>query len=166
MAGTYEPIATNTLSSAAATVTFSSIPATYTDLVLSSNFAFTNATAYPNPRIRLNADSSTYYQLQALYGQASAAGYTIVNYTHAYVSSASGGGGGLDKFLIQCDFQDYTNTTSYKAFLYRVNTTVSESLIGVATWKSTAAINTIEWSLQSNTYAVGSTFTLYGIKAA
>jgi hypothetical protein len=34
MAKTYEPIATTTLGTAAATVTFSSISGTYTDLVL------------------------------------------------------------------------------------------------------------------------------------
>ncbi len=34
MPKTYEPIATTTLGSAAATVTFSTIPGTYTDLVL------------------------------------------------------------------------------------------------------------------------------------
>ena len=59
MATTYEPIATNTLGSAAANITFSSIPATYTDLRVVVVALTTNNNW--NIELRLNSDSSTLY---------------------------------------------------------------------------------------------------------
>jgi hypothetical protein len=167
MPATYEPIATYTAATAQATINFTSIPATYTDLVLAANFSFTNATEYPNPRIQLNGDGSTPFPETSMYGTGSAAGsYRMTLYQWAYISAASGGTTGNDKWIVLLNFQDYANTTTYKPMLYRVNANLSEATGGVATWLSTNAITSIEWSLQSNSYAIGSTFTLYGIKAA
>jgi hypothetical protein len=167
MPATYEPIATYTCATAQTTINFTSIPATYTDLVLAANFSFTNATTYPNPRIQLNADTVTAFPLTGLYGTGTVAGsYRLTGYTYAYISASSGGATGNDKFAVLLNFQDYKNTTTYKPMLYRVNANLSETTVGIANWLSTNAITSIEWSLQSNSYAIGSTFTLYGIKAA
>jgi len=54
MPKTYEPIATTTLGSNQTTITFSSIPSTYTDLVIVSNMGTTTASY---PFIRFNGDT-------------------------------------------------------------------------------------------------------------
>jgi len=54
---TYTPIATQTLSSAVTSVTFSSIPQTYTDLILVMNVTNSSATVYK--ALQFNTDTST-----------------------------------------------------------------------------------------------------------
>ncbi len=59
---TYEPIATTTLSSAQQTITFSSISASYTDLVLIASRRYSNVgTGAENTFIRFNNDSTAIY---------------------------------------------------------------------------------------------------------
>lgn len=69
---TYEKIASTTLSSNATTITFSSIPQTYTDLILKFNIRtdIAGGGAY-NVSIRINGNSGTNYQTLRLYGNAS-----------------------------------------------------------------------------------------------
>jgi hypothetical protein len=69
---TYEAIATQTLGSAAASVTFSSIPSTYTDLVLVCNFE-TSSNAIAGVYIQFNGDTSTNYSSTNLIGNGSTA---------------------------------------------------------------------------------------------
>lgn len=67
--------------------------------------------------------------------------------------------------------QDYSNTTTFKSAIVRSNfgalspntTTVVE--LTVSTWRNTAAITTLKLN-GAISFATGSTFTLYGIKAA
>ena len=56
---TYEPIATTTLTSAVSSVSFGSIPQTYTDLILVNYFATTtvNEDAY----VQFNSDTASNY---------------------------------------------------------------------------------------------------------
>ena len=72
MATTYEAIQTTTLGSAAADITFSSIPATYTDLVL----VYIGATVSNNINyyLRFNGDTGTNYSYTYLSGTGSAVG--------------------------------------------------------------------------------------------
>ena len=66
MPTTYEPIATTTLGSAAASITFSSIPATYTDLRVVFNGTVTEVgeTLY----YRFNSDGASNYSITQVYG--------------------------------------------------------------------------------------------------
>jgi hypothetical protein len=68
---TYEAIATQTLGSAAASVTFSSIPGTYTDLVVV--IAGTLTTGSDNVSFQLNGDSGANYSVTVLTGDGSTA---------------------------------------------------------------------------------------------
>jgi hypothetical protein len=157
MPSTYEPIATQTLGSATSTITFSSIPSTYTDLVLVIDG--TMATAGGN-QIRVNGDTATNYSTTVLYGDGSAAySFGVNNNNNAaslYMNTAQ------SNALIH--FMNYSNTTTYKTILSRSNSNEFVSA-RVALWRSTAAINSIT-ILSANNYNTGSTFTLYGIKAA
>ena len=56
---TYTPIATQTLGSAAASVTFSSIPQGYTDLVLVDNVKSASGAGDSELDVRFNGDSGS-----------------------------------------------------------------------------------------------------------
>jgi hypothetical protein len=66
MPRTYEPIASTTLGTASGTISFDSIAATWTDLVLVLNFGV--ATAGPTIRLRFNDDSGSNYSYTYLGG--------------------------------------------------------------------------------------------------
>jgi hypothetical protein len=165
MATTYEPIATTTLSSAQSSVTFSSISGSYTDLVLVMNY-FSSTSEWP--MIQFNSDTATNYSFTEMYGNGSSA-------NSVRQSSVSGiwvgygaysPAGTTNPGTIIINIQNYANTTTYKTTLSRSNSTNGvEATVGL--WRSTSAINQIVIKHQTaTTYASGSTFTLYGIKAA
>jgi len=163
MAKTYEPIATTTLGSAASSVTFSSITATYTDLILIGNI--TGQSSSGGLLIRFNADSASNYSYTALNGNGtSASSSRASNQTEgsiSYTDSTTVPSSLITQIL------NYTNTTTYKTILSRANSNYG-ALSYVNLWRATpAAINRID-ILTSGGYNLnaGSTFTLYGIKAA
>ena len=162
MAVTYEKIATNTLGSAASSVTFSSIPSTYTDLVLIVN---AKGTAAANPGLRFNSDSATNYSSTAMNGNGVSAisfRYTSTDTLFSHNSGAAMNGV-WTSFI--ANIQNYSNTTTYKSALTRYNT--STELDGcVGLWRSTAAITSVTVVTSTTSYDIGSSFTLYGIKAA
>jgi hypothetical protein len=61
---------------------------------------------------------------------------------------------------------NYSNSTTYKTILSRGNVTGTGIDLNVSLWRSTAAITNITVTSFTSTYTAGSTFTLYGIKAA
>jgi hypothetical protein len=168
MPATYEPIATTTLGSAAATVTFSSIPGTYTDLVLVANFG--SASANNDCRITVNSTggASTAYSYTYLAGSGTAASSgRLAN--NAYVSSYFVIGCSTDPQTITLNFMNYSNTTTNKTFLSRVSSAGKELSAVVGLYSSTSAITAIQLESAGNSspaqFTSGSMFTLYGIKS-
>lgn len=159
---TYEAIASQTLSSAASSVTFSSIPATYTDLVLVSAAIGTGDLQVYG---RLNGDSGTNYSNTFLAGNgtsASSIAQTNTNvYQNDYYLAVSTDGG-----LITMNFMNYSNSTTYKTILVRSGLGNKGVNAIVNLWRNTAAITSIALTVSGNQFAIGSTFSLYGIKAA
>jgi hypothetical protein len=158
MAITYEPIATTTVSTAVATVTFSSISGTYTDLVL----VFNGTTTADNQNfgLRYNNDSSALYSYTMVYGDgSSASSYRTTNDTLSYLGNT-----GTANSTTIAQIMNYANTTTYKTALSRTQNS-NYVLAYVTMWRSTAAINRID-AISTSTFASGSTFTLYGIKSA
>jgi hypothetical protein len=174
--GTYTLIASNTLGSSAASVTFSSIPATYTDLFIVCSDIISNRTSSQDiPVIVLNGDTATNYSSTNVDGGsvASSSRWTGTNNAlMGFVSdnnSTANPSSYLSNFII--NFQDYANTTTNKTFISRYNalmsnTSYSRTGSNVGLWRSTAAINSINIGLYYSTYAAGCTFKLYGIEAA
>ena len=157
MPSTYEPIATQTLGGAASVITFSSIPSTYTDLVLVIQGAMaTNGGNY----IQVNGDTGNNYSVTFMYGDGSSAVSTRA--ANSPSASAFYLNTGQSNAILQ--FMNYNNTTTYKTFLSRANSADFVSA-RVSLWRSTAAINSITVGSTFN-YNTGSTFTLYGIEAA
>ena len=73
MANTYTLISSNTLTSSAASVTFSSIPATYTDLVLRISARSDRVSTTDRLRLTFNSDTATNYSNITLVGDGAAA---------------------------------------------------------------------------------------------
>ena len=166
MATTYEPIATTTLGSAASSITFSSIPSTYTDLrvvlVAQGNGANVDA------QIQFNSDTGTNYSSTQLYGNGTSAAST--RYTSGTFIYADAGAVYSANFcLYTIDVFSYAGST-YKTCLISENGDKNGSGIvssSVGLWRSTSAINTLKIQTGSaNTYVAGTTATLYGIKSA
>lgn len=162
MPKTYEPIAT-TAFSGQSSITFSSIPSTYTDLVLIVAGA-DSAAASAGVSVQVgngSADTGTNYSDTYLYGN----GSTATSGRQTSVNSAYVGRIGTAQGNGIAHFMNYANTTTYKTILSRGNDS-SYVFTYVNLWRSTAAINTIKiFPDSSNNFTAGSA-TLYGIKAA
>jgi hypothetical protein len=163
---TYEPIATTTISgTSTGTVSFTSISSSYTDIVAIINGATTSGTY--GLWYRFNNDSGSNYSQTYLFGNGtSAASGRESNYT-----TGSAGLNISTTFGIYIvNFMNYANTTTYKTALSRGNSTSDLVDTAVSLWRSTSAINRIDFavgaSFPSGNFASGSTITLYGIKAA
>jgi hypothetical protein len=167
MAVTYTPITSQTLSSATNSVTFSSISGTYTDLVVVCNSTISNngGGAY----MAFNGDTSgTNYSQTFLYGTGSAAGSTRTTNsvgTANWVGGQIGGMSNTTPSTYVINVINYSNTTTYKTILSRSSDLYTEASVNL--WRNTAAITSIIIGAQgAYTFSAGSTFTLYGIKAA
>lgn len=162
MAATYDPIATQTLGSSATSVTFSSIPSTYTDLVLVYS-AQNNASSANVTTMRFNGDTGTNYSDTYMYGNGTSA--ATGRDTNQSVMSAGDipGTTGSTWSANIINVMNYSNTTTNKTAIMRHNTN-GVTVASVGLWRSTSAINSI--TLIANTFSAGSTFSLFGIKAA
>ena len=164
---TYTPIATYTLGSNG-TITFSSIPSTYTDLRLVINGGITN-TGW-DTRWRINSDTGANYSQTRITGDGSAAASGRTANATKFANNAGSGTNVLETTTL-IDFLNYSNTTTYKTCLSRGNDTATALSAIVGLWNSTSAINSIfiycgaSNDGVSNLYA-GTTATLYGIAAA
>lgn len=158
---TYEPIATTTLGSSQSSVTFSSISGSYTDLVLV--FSGSNASGLTGNAIRFNGDTSSNYSSTNLDGDGSvvsSARHTNQTWIRAGISFTS-------QSVSIINIQNYANTTTNKTVLARGGAGQSYVRADVGLWRSTSAITSITYFPDSGAnFNSGSTFTLYGIKAA
>ena len=165
---TYTPLATNTLSSATASVTFSSISGAYTDLVLV--ITPTIPTGAYDILMRVGngtVDSGTNYSVTRVSGTGSAANSTRSTSASGMFCTYYGSPTSTNPSITTINLMNYANTTTYKTMLVRSNNASAGTEAIVGLWRSTAAINIITISLDAATnFSSGSTFTLYGIAAA
>ena len=167
---TYTPIATNTLGSAAASLTFSSIAGTYTDLVLVMSARTDNTGTGATYCVRYNSDSSAIYSLTALEGNGSTAiseRYTGVSYAESGRLNTSSSSNTTPNLSI-VNIMNYANTTTYKTALTRSSASNETYAVDaeVTLWRSTAAISSLYIYPSSGNFVAGSIFSLYGIAAA
>ena len=162
---TYESIATQTLGSATASVTFSSIPGTYTDLVLVANLK--SVTGTKDFVVQFNGDTGSNYSWTALSGGGSVAySESVANGTKGYLEYVAYIGTSLNANTIT-SFMNYSNTTTNKIYLSRGNNASYGTGAVTGLWRSTSAITSISVFFDSGgNIDVDSTFSLYGIKAA
>jgi hypothetical protein len=157
MTATYDLIASNVLTSSAASVTFSSIPATYRDLLLvASATANTNTTF----NVRFNSDSGSNYSYVRMQGNGSTASSSSnASATAIWEQSIDTV---ADQYILQ--IMDYSATDKHKTVISRHNRPNAAVWALSSRWANTSAINSIELSVVSpQTLSSGSTFYLYGI---
>lgn len=159
---TYEPIATQTLGSAVASVTFASVPQTYTDLKL---ICFVQLSTLTYINLRFNSDSGSNYSLNRIYGNGSTATADRFN------SQTGIDVGYIDTTQFahsEINIINYANSSTFKSIVNRWNSTGNSNYVvtGVGLWRNTASITTVSLTTNTGNFAIGSTFTLYGIKAA
>ena len=163
MPRTYEPIASQTLGADASSITFSSIPQTFTDLFIVKH-ALAGLTGI-NDYIQYNGDTGSNYSATQLYGDGStAASYRIFSATVAFAGSY---GAAVDR-MSTIQIMSYANTSVFKTALVAGGAASGLYLDrAVNLWRSTAAITSITLlPYDATNWKTGSTFSLYGIKAA
>lgn len=166
MPATYEPIATTKISGSSTTqVDFTSIPATYTDLVISMNLV--NGTSLNGLFMRFNSDSGTNYA-SLNWGASGASTFGNVNSGNNTISVTSSSiNDAMPSFVT---IFSYANTNIYKSGFTR-STSNGNPRTGMYSfgWASKSAISTITLYRDSGSPGIigaDSVFTLYGIKAA
>jgi hypothetical protein len=159
-------IEAKTVSSSVASITFSAIPQTYTDLQLVMSTRTTNAATREQIFIYPNGSTSNNSRV-VMYG---------------YDNTTPAGGSGADNFIgwqnggtstantfsnIQVYFSNYTSTSGkpYFADLVTENNSSSAYILNMnaSTWSNSEAISSIQISCETSTFASNSTFYLYGI---
>jgi hypothetical protein len=164
MTATYDKIAAYTVPSATASYTFTSISSAYTDLVLIATSASSLGTGY-GFRMRFNSDSGSNYSWTHLFGTGSAAnsnrGSNDSSILIGYSPAAIGGN------AIITNIQNYSNSTTNKTAISRASEADYRVGAIAGLWRNTAAITSLTLLDEGGgNLLTGSTFTLYGIKAA
>jgi hypothetical protein len=169
----YESIASQTLGSNAATVTFSSIPSTYQHLQIRCLVRSTTAaTGQDALAIRLNSDTGTNYADHLLYGDgaaAAASGSASRSNMRADLTIPRNGNTANIFGTVIVDLHDYASTTKNKTirnFGGQDRNGAGYISLSSGLWMNTSAVNTILLYPDSNSFLAGSTFALYGIKGA
>lgn len=152
MTATYDLIASNVLTSSASSVTFSSIPATYRDLIVVVNKATTASFV-----LELGGQANSVSNVR-MWGDGSTTGSQAA-------TNNSGVGTYNNANLAIWQVFDYATTDKHKAVLMRANSTsgsFSGTTAAAGRWGYTNAISTISITT-GGTFESGDTFYLYGI---
>jgi hypothetical protein len=162
---TYTPIATTTISgTSTASYTFSSIPGTYTDLILVQSVGNNSGSGSGGVRIRYNGDTGTNYSWTYLVGNGSSAfSGRVSNQTFYDIGIQNDT---TNFAVITTHIQNYSNTTTNKTAVTRGSASTTEESTNASLWRSTSAISSLTIIKTDGNFKEGSTFTLYGIASA
>jgi hypothetical protein len=166
MASTYEPIATQTVAVATSSITFSSIPSTYTDLKLI--FTCTGLAAGQDIALQYNGDTGTNYSYTRVSGSGVAAtsgrntsvANWRINALGVYTDTSI-------PITMQVDIFSYTGSTFKTGLSFASGDKNGSGYVStnIGLWRNTAAITNMTISSATN-FLIGTTATLYGIKNA
>lgn len=163
-------IESQTLGSAAATVTFSSIPTGYNHLQLIVAARGSNASNFVELLMQFNGDTAGNYDSQQVVGSGSSAlasetlADTKLHLGEFAAASAAAGNGGVYDICIPWHtstiFHKYTATDH--AFSYGTATSQVQAKQWTGRWRSTAAITSITLTTSAGNFITGSRFALLG----
>lgn len=156
------PLQNITLGSAAASVTFGSIPGTYRDLRLVVT-AQQNTTSDRQATIKPNNDAANASLVYMDGSGSGTASGTASNISIYYIAP-----GPAANSIVQSttDIMDYSATDKHKTFLTRAGSSYNPVSAYVSRWASTAAITSLViYPNIGGNFSAGSTFALYGVVA-
>ena len=175
----YSSIATVTAAGGESSLSFTSIPSGYTDLqiraIVKNQF---NGDGTYSTRLQFNSDTGNNYVYHGLYGNGTSAAANGVTASPSLdiqnSSSGSGASSGTIYGTLIIDIADYLNTSKNKTVKAiagnDINVSATNKYVGLYSglWLSTSAITRIDILPQSipTTWAAGTTFALYGVKAS
>lgn len=170
----YESIATTTVGAGgSSTITFSSIPSTYTHLQLRIMARSDRASNYAsNINVQFNSDTGSNYAYHDLNGSGSAAfAEGSASTSNIPMNRITGASAASSIFgVVVADILDYKNTNKYKTLRwlggFDNNSTQGEIYFGSGLWQNTNAITSITLQTVSGAanFTQYSSFALYGIK--
>ena len=160
---TYTPIASQTAGGSVSSITFSSIPQGYTDLVLVFTGSVTSGSG--DLGLRFNSDTGSNYSTTWLSSQAggtsgkSTSATSITATEYSYLDN-------VRSTLTTINLLNYSNNTTHKSLLTRSGKTGYGVEAKVGRWRNTDAITSITaFTTGSNpNFTSGSTFSIYGIQ--
>ena len=162
MPTTYEPIATQTLGSAASSITFSSISGTYTDLRL----VFSGTGSGGTLLLTFNATGGSSYSSTMLAGYGAA--YSSRTSNAAFLYALETELSSTIPKISQIDIFSYSGSTNKTCLIASSENFNTDGAVirRVGLFRSTGAITSIKLEVSGFTINEGSTATLYGIKNA
>jgi hypothetical protein len=170
MANTYTLIEAQTLASSASTITFSSIPATYTDLVFKISIRVSSANPINSYTFRFNSDSSLIYSSNYIANRNGAVDVNMDSGSSALGNAIVNGGTSTTNTFTSFEMYmpNYTSTTSkpfsVNAAVENNSATSNDLRADAGLYRNTTAITSI--NLSGATFVTGSSFYLYGIKSS
>jgi len=167
MANTYILIEAKTLTTTTASITFSSIPGTYTDLLL--KISSRNNDIYNEIHFRFNGNTGSNYSGRNVKGTgsavSSASSTSLSSMQDVTVQSKSDQTastfGNIELYIPNYTSSNYKSMSSDS--VQENNATAVETMLGAGLWAQTSAITSIEAFPSVGSFVQHSTFYLYGI---
>jgi hypothetical protein len=172
MPNTYTELRKTTVGTATSSVTLDLTGISgYTDLkLIGSVYGTVNDVGL---KMQFNSDTGSNYSGTILLGTgstATSARQTNISFINLYGYNYGTGSTNSIFAPVDCSIMNYSNSTTYKTTLTRSwvqrNEGQGELYANVGLWRNTNAITSINLTLTSGNFAVGTTFSLYGIAAA
>lgn len=162
-------ISSQTITSAAASISISNIPSTYRDIVVELSFGLRyTADSSATVSFQFNGDTNNNYSMNDMYGSGTVAGAyraTSVNNVPIYVTCSSGTADTYWQSMF-VNINAYSNTNVYKSPLARVNSyngngTGTRTTIGL--WRSYNAISSILITQNATSFYPNTVVQVWGI---
>lgn len=157
---TYIALATTTLGASAASITFSSIPATYRDLLC---VIYSISDSADDIGLQLNGDTGNNYSQVRMLGWSGGTDAQALSGIDRIQVGYNANGAACSTII---HIMDYSASDKQTTTLSRANRLGSEVVAHAGRWANTAAVNQVlVYGEGSADFKAGSTISLYGIEA-
>jgi hypothetical protein len=171
MANTFTLIASSTVGAGgAANITFTSIPSTYTDLVIKySTRATNNAGVYARTELQFNTDTGNNYTSRLLYGTGGSAGSDVgssvdsIRFFYTTLDGATASSFSNGEIYIPNAFGSTQKSVSMDSVVETNATSTPIIALTAGLWTGTSAISSIKMYVIGYNFMQYSTAYLYGV---
>ncbi len=167
MPSTYTLIASNVLSTTAASVTFSAIPSTYTDLEVRFSARSSNAAVNGFVVFTLNGNTADYSETRIEWDGSAVGSYRRSNASDIQLLAINGASSTADTFSSHSIYLPSYTASQFKpssvSFNREQNATGGYLGALAGLWRNTAAVTSLTITNNSGNFVAGSSFYLYGI---